>query len=173
MHWVIRRLSYANVIATLALFLAHGGTAYAATGGSFLLGRSNAASLTTTLTNTGASPALTLRPRAGFPPLSTSSAVKSPNLNADLVDGVDSTQIARVSGSTGFIVGDSPNGDATATCPAGTKLTGGGGIAAGPTNLLFVSAPDPTTPATWEAAADPTDEEVIAIAVCYNPKGAV
>jgi hypothetical protein len=99
--------------------------------------------------------------------------VKSPNLNADLLDGVDSTQLALVGGNTGFIVSDAANGDASATCPEGTRLTGGGGVAAGPTNLLFVSAPDPTTTRTWLAAADPADEPVIAVAVCYNPRGEV
>jgi hypothetical protein len=173
MRWILRRLSYANIAATLALFLALGGTAYAANGGSFLLGRSNAASLTTTLTNTGAAPALTLRPRTGFAPLSTTSRVKAPNLNADLLDGVDSTQLALASGSTGFIVGDDPNGDASATCPEGTRLTGGGGVAAGPDNFLFLTAPDPTTTRTWLASAAPAGEEVLAIAICYNPRGTV
>jgi hypothetical protein len=173
MRWILRRLTYANIAATLALFLALGGTAYAANGGSFLLGRNNAASLTTTLTNSGASPALTLRPASGLPPISTSSRVKSPNLNADLLDGVDSSQFALAAGNTGFIVGDGPNGDASATCPAGTRLTGGGGVAAGPDNLLFLSAPDPTTARTWLASAAPTGEDVLAIAICYNPRGAV
>jgi hypothetical protein len=173
MHWIVRRLSYANIAATVALFIVLGGTAYAANGGTFLLGRSNAASLTTTLTNSGASPALTLRPRSGFPPIATSSRVKSPNLNADLVDGVDSSQFALAGGNTGFIVGDGPNGDASATCPVGTRLTGGGGVAAGADNLLFLSAPDPTTVRTWLASAAPAGEEVLAIAICYNPRGAV
>lgn len=173
MHWILRRLSYANIAATLALFIALGGTAYAANGGTFLLGRSNAASLTTTLTNSGASPALTLRPRSGLPPIASSSRVKSPNLNADLLDGVDSSQFALVRGNTGFIVGDGPTGDASATCPAGTRLTGGGGFAAGPDNLLFLSAPDPTTVRTWLASAAPSGEDVLAVAICYNPRGAV
>lgn len=38
-----RRLSYANVTATLALFLALGGTAYSAAGGNFILGQINTA----------------------------------------------------------------------------------------------------------------------------------
>lgn len=174
MKWIIRRLSYANVAATLALFIALGGTAYAANGGSFLLGRNNAASLPTILTSTGASPALILRPQAGQPPMSTSSKLKSPNLNADLLDGVDSTGFARVGGSTGYIVGDDPTGDfAEATCPAGTKLTGGGGIAAGVDNVLYASAPDPSVARSWAASGVPSGEDVVAIAVCYNPKGAV
>jgi hypothetical protein len=174
MRWIIRRLSYANVAATLALFMALGGTAYAATGGAFVLGRNNAASTQTILTSTNTGAALALRPRAGQPPLSTSSNVKSPNLNADLLDGVDSTAFARVGGSTGYIVGEDPNGnDAEATCPAGTKLTGGGAFAAGTDNVLFASAPNPMVSGTWAASAVPSGEDLFAIAVCYNPKGAV
>jgi len=173
MHRILRRLSYANVASTLALFLALGGTAYAANGGSFLLGRNNAASVTSILTDTGASPALTLRPKAGYPPIATSSKVKSPNLNADLIDGLDSTQLARVGGSTGFIVADDEDldGEATATCPAGTRLTGGGGIAGGADNVLWASAPAAVR--TWGAAAVPAGEDLAAYAICYSPTGAV
>ena len=171
MRWIIRRLSYANVAATLALFVALGGTAYAANGGALLLGRSNAASVPTILTNTGAGAALALRPHAGQPPLSTSSAVRSPNLNADLLDGVDSTAFARVGGSTGVIAVEDPTGDATASCPAGTKLTGGGGVANDVDNVLWASAP--IAPGTWGVGGVPSGEDTVAFAICYNPKGAV
>jgi hypothetical protein len=38
--------------------------------------------------------------------------------------------------------------------------------------MLILSAPDPTTTRTWEAVAAPMGEDVFAIAICYNPKGA-
>jgi hypothetical protein len=44
-------LTYANVISTLALFLVLGGTTYAATGGNFILGKSNSASTATQLSS--------------------------------------------------------------------------------------------------------------------------
>ena len=47
--WARSHLSYANVISTLALFLALGGTTYAATGGNFILGQSNTAGTPTKL----------------------------------------------------------------------------------------------------------------------------
>jgi hypothetical protein len=44
-------LSYANVMATVAVFIALGGTTYAATGGNFILGQSNSASSSTQLSS--------------------------------------------------------------------------------------------------------------------------
>ena len=96
------RLSYANVTATLALFVALGGTTYAATGGNFILGRSNSASSTTSLSSSGSGPALSVRNTstgtagsfnvtAGHPPLTVNSGAKVVNLNADKLDGKDSS----------------------------------------------------------------------------------
>jgi hypothetical protein len=45
------RLTYANVISTLALFLVLGGVSYAATGGNFILGQSNSAGAPTKLSS--------------------------------------------------------------------------------------------------------------------------
>ena len=41
-QWIRRHLTFANVV-SLALFVALGGTTYAATGGNFILGKPNAA----------------------------------------------------------------------------------------------------------------------------------
>ena len=65
--------------------------AYAATGGNFLLGKSNSAGKTTTLTNTGKGAPLSLKGRASAPPLTVSSSRKVAKLNADKLDGKDST----------------------------------------------------------------------------------
>jgi hypothetical protein len=86
----------------LSLLVALGGTAVAATGGSFLLGKANSAGTTTTLSNTGKGAALTLRTaRKTTPPLSVSgNKTKIASLNADYVDGLTSSQFQRrVTGS--------------------------------------------------------------------------
>lgn len=174
MHWVMRRVTYANVASTLALFLVLSGTAYAANGGSFLLGRSNTASTTTTLSNTGSSSVLKLTAKSGQRPLTTNSTRTAVNLSADRLDGLDSTAFARSTGKTGYIIGYNEGfGDASATCPSGTQLTGGGGFAAGESNVLWQSAPDLSIPLTWIASATPSDEDLFVVAVCYNPKGSV
>ena len=82
----VKRPAHATVIAYLALFFALGGTAYAATGGTFLLGRSNAATSPTTLTNSAGTP-LALNAKAGYAPLGVNSTTKVGRLNSDLLDG--------------------------------------------------------------------------------------
>jgi hypothetical protein len=91
------RPSHAVVIAYLALFVAATGTATAATGGSFLLGKSNSASHTTVLTNTGTGTALKIKTHSiHTAPLSISgNSTKVAHLNADLLDGLDSTKLQR------------------------------------------------------------------------------
>jgi hypothetical protein len=99
------RITYGNVVATLALFIALGGTTYAATGGNFILGKSNSASSTTSLTapvaakglqvtntSTGAgATALGLNVASGHAPFTVNSGAKVANLNADKLDGLDSS----------------------------------------------------------------------------------
>ena len=99
------RPNHATVIAYLALFIALGGSAYAATGGNFILGHANSANATTSLsapiagkglqltntsTGTGAT-ALGLSVASGHAPFTTNSGTKVTNLNADKLDGIDST----------------------------------------------------------------------------------
>jgi hypothetical protein len=96
-----RKVTYANVVSTLALFLALSGGAYAATGGTFILGRSNTASSLTGLTNSNGI-ALSLKSAAGWRPFSVNgNRVKVPDLNADLVDGLDSTELRGQTGPQG------------------------------------------------------------------------
>jgi hypothetical protein len=100
------RLTYANVISTLALFLVlGGGTTLAATGGNFILGHANSANATTSLsapiagkglqltnTSTGAgATALGLNVASGHAPFTVNSGTKVANLNADKLDGMDAT----------------------------------------------------------------------------------
>jgi hypothetical protein len=128
------------------------GTAYAANGGIFRLGRSNSATAITTLTNTQGT-ALKLSSKAGQPSLRVNRSTKVPSLNSDLLDGVDSGSFARVTtvgsiAGTGFVDdgGTSDPADdaviAVAVCPAGSQVVGGGGSDLTDDGVLFYSAPD-------------------------------
>jgi hypothetical protein len=108
----LRPRSAYDVFGVLALFVALGGTAYAATGGNFILGQGNTASSTSSLTapvagkalqltnpstGSGAS-ALGLTVDASKPPFTTNSSTKVDNLNADRLDGHDSSYFLPVFG---------------------------------------------------------------------------
>ena len=67
--------------------------AYAATGGHFLLGRSNTAGKTSVLKNTGNGPALALKAKPGKPALSVNTGKKVTRLNADKVDGKNAADL--------------------------------------------------------------------------------
>jgi hypothetical protein len=95
----------------LALFLVlSGGVAYAATGGNFILGTPNSANATTglssnvasgptlDLTNTGGQPAASFTGGAGAAPFAVNSTRKVAKLNADRLDGIDSTGFVPSSG---------------------------------------------------------------------------
>lgn len=175
--------------------LAGTGTAAAATGGTFLLGRDNTAAASTVLRNSGTAPNLTLpAARAGQAPLAVSaSSGKVANFNADKLDGVDSAAFALAGGGVGSVEGlgelvdfdgngvpDDLDADgvpdlsvAYAECPAGSKLTGGG-HAAFPAAGAVISAPDGNG---WLVVtfpdADTVPDDVVAVAQCYNPRGPV
>jgi hypothetical protein len=106
MHRQLRsHLTFANVTSLIALFAALGGTTYAATGGNFILGNPNSASSTTSLsaptagkalqvTNTSTAAgatALGLNVASGHSPFTINSGTKVTNLNADKIDGIDSS----------------------------------------------------------------------------------
>ena len=94
---MIRRLSGASGwIVAVVLVLVGSGTAFAASGGTFILGRANSASSQTNLSNVGSGPVLSLSARTGQPPIAvSSSAGKATNLNADKLDGFDGAQFQR------------------------------------------------------------------------------
>ncbi|MCU1672338.1 MAG: hypothetical protein JWN77_451 [Frankiales bacterium] len=100
----------AGLVVGAVIAVAMTGTAYAATGGTFLLGRNNAAGAQTALVNSGAGPVLALSTRSGQVPLAVSAnSGKATNLNADKLDGLDSSLLQR---------------RVTGTCPAGKAVTG-------------------------------------------------
>jgi hypothetical protein len=104
-EWIRSHLTYANVMVTILAFVVLGGMSYAATGGNFILGKSNTASSTSSLsapvagkalnltnTSTGAgATALGLNVAAGHAPFTVNSGAKVANLNADKLDGTDSS----------------------------------------------------------------------------------
>jgi hypothetical protein len=177
-----------------AIVLTGGGAAaYAANGGSLLIGRSNTGSATTTLTNTGGTPLKLNAKSQSYAPLAVNSSKVVTNLNADKLDGITEAQLARAAGKTGNITGTSdwapadPNDPASlpdpstgliigvATCPSGTKLTGGGSDNF-TTGFTFVDAPDTNS---WivmtdaDSAQGDTPADVDSYAVCFNPRGSV
>ncbi len=98
-----RRPGAPLVISLLALVIASTSGAYAATGGTFILGRSNSADSVTKLTGTTGTP-LSLVAPSGKPPLEVSNAVRVPLLNASSVNGYSAQElrtVTRLSASNG------------------------------------------------------------------------
>jgi hypothetical protein len=119
--FVMRRPSHATVVAYLALFVALGGTAAAATGGTFVLGGANAESTEASLSNSTGTP-LALNAPSGHAPLAVNRTVQVNNLNAQYLGGRTATQLGvrrmfsfgashqypRVGGLTWRFVSDAP-----------------------------------------------------------------
>jgi hypothetical protein len=92
----MRLSKHTTVVAYLALFVALGGSAYAAIGGDFILGHANSAGQPTSLKNTGAGAALKLTTNNGTtPPLAVSNDSKIAHLNADQLDGLSAGAFQR------------------------------------------------------------------------------
>lgn len=101
------RPSPAMVVACTSLVLSMGGVGYAATGGTFVLGSANKAANPTSLTskstsgstlvvsNKGGAPAAGFKTQDGAPPFVVNRDTKVDKLNADLLDGVDSSGFVR------------------------------------------------------------------------------
>lgn len=101
------RPSPSLVVSCLALFAALGSAGYAATGGNFVLGHANSAGATSALssgvsngptlrlTNSGGKPAAAFVTGAGKAPFTVNRTAKVANLNADRLDGLDSTGFLR------------------------------------------------------------------------------
>ena len=100
------RLSPTLVVALTALFVALGGPGYAATGGNFVLGNLNSATSQTSLSasgttatglsvtntnNAAGATALALNVPAGHAPMTVNRSTKVVSLNADWLDGLNST----------------------------------------------------------------------------------
>lgn len=173
--------------AVVALVLGTG-TAYAANGGIFRLGKSNSATATTTLTNTRGT-ALQLNSKAGRPSLRVNRSTKVPSLNADLLDGIDSGSFARVTkvgsiSDTGFVDDGGTPADtsddavvAVAVCPTGSQVVGGGGADFTDDGIMFYSEPDGddawVVVSSTAGLTDANAANVEAYARCWNPRANV
>ena len=92
----IKRPSHATVVAYLALSMGLGGTAVAATGGTFILGGVNTENRTAVLHNTNGGSALRLSTsRSATPPFTVSNGTRIPGLNADRLDNLNSSHFQR------------------------------------------------------------------------------
>src|SRR4051812_1331685 len=105
--------------AATVLVLAGNTLALAATGHSFVLGKKNVANKVTTLKRTTAGSALRLKTSSSSSaPLTVNGRGKVGNLNADLLDGLDSSALKNnVRVFTVAIPGSSPVGQFTRTLP--------------------------------------------------------
>jgi len=119
-------LSAAAIVAVGCIAIPTG--AYATNGGSWLLGRSNSETATTTVTSSAGTP-LTLNSGSGTPPLVVNRNIRVTNLNADLLDGLSSGSFARNTAKTGVVNDKNLTDTYGARCPSGTVATGGGGYA--------------------------------------------
>ena len=128
------RPSPAIVISLIALFFAMSGTAVAATGGSFILGKSNTATSVSSLANTKGT-ALSLSSAATAAPLTVSNSVQVPHLNASEVGGIKAGGLVHGGGSvsfgrltqTGFgsaVFIQAPDSNVAATCDLNDPDTG-------------------------------------------------
>jgi hypothetical protein len=98
--WVGRATVFLVGLAViLALLFGVASAALGANGNPFLLGRENAASQVSRLVKHGPGPALKLQVQDGQPPLAVNSDAPVANLNADKVDGEDSSAFLPVNGT--------------------------------------------------------------------------
>ena len=181
------RSSSAFIAGAVVALVVGTGTAYAANGGIFRLGRSNFATATTTLSN-GQGTALKLNSKSGQPSLRVNRSTKVPSLNSDLLDGVSSGSFARVTtvgsvSGTGFVddnQNDDPSDDAVialAVCPTGSQVVGGGGADFTNDGVMVYSEPDGED--AWLVVSstatlnDTNAADVEAYARCWNPRADV
>ncbi|MBV8911046.1 MAG: hypothetical protein JOZ89_09820, partial [Gammaproteobacteria bacterium] len=116
----MRRPSPPLVVATAALFIALSGVAYATTGGTFILGKSNTATSLSSLSNSKGT-ALSLTSKPGTPALNVSNGVQVPNLNASMLGGTPAAGFIHGYGSVnGTGLNSTTAGQETDLGPAGT-----------------------------------------------------
>jgi hypothetical protein len=138
----LKSVGPATVAVTLALIIGAAGFADAATGGNFLLGRTNTDTATSVLTDTTGVP-LSLNAPSGKSPLSVNSTLQVNRLNAQYVGGDSASQLQSTGGVGITAAGaDIPLSDAfvavaaTGPLPAGTYYVSA-------TAQLFTGGTDP------------------------------
>ena len=154
----MRKPSPSMIVALASLFVALSGVGVAATGGNVILGHANSANNRTSLsapvaggkalqvtnndTSSAASTAVGLNVAAGHAPFTVNSGVKVANLNADRLDGFDSSALQRrVSGNctTGTAI-RSIASDGTVTCQNSGTLNGLACRLGGLTGTVFLQS---------------------------------
>lgn len=160
------------------ILAAAAGTAVAATGGTFVLGRSNTATTTTVLANTGGT-ALSLSSPSGRAPLAVSNSVKVARLNADQLDGLDSAALQRrISGtcsgsaltavtSAGAVscrVFQAPLIRTLVVSPGGTPAAGGAALIRALAAITTASVSNP-----WLVHLEPGDYDLGAATLVMRP----
>ena len=122
-----------TVIAAAAMTIGVGGAGYAATGHPFILGQANQANQTSVLKGTVGTP-LSLKAPLGKSPLKVNSSVRVDGLNADQIDGLDSTSFAKAgavvrTSAPVFTPSEGPiNRQARAFCHSDEHAVGGGDV---------------------------------------------
>ena len=134
----MHRPSPATAISLAALVFAMSGTAYAATGGDFILGKANTATVVTSLTNNKGT-ALSLSASSAAPPLKVSNRVQVPSLNASELDGDTSSAFLPASGTAA-------NSSELGGQPASDYMTGTGQIASDTATVASGDTTDVTVP---------------------------
>lgn len=119
---VVKITAPAAFVGVGTLIVSGMGIADAATGGNFILGQKNSAGTTTTLKNPNGTP-LSLKAKAGSPPLAVNTSKLVPKLNANFLNGVSAGQLQRrLSGScTSTGIASVGSGGAT-SCAQGEQI---------------------------------------------------
>jgi hypothetical protein len=134
----MHRPAPATVISLIALVFAMSGTAYAATGGDFILGKANTATKVTSLTNKKGT-ALSLSASPATPPLTVSNSVQVPSLNASELGGDTASAFLPANGTAA-------NSSKLGGQPASDYLTGTGQIAFDTATVASGDTADVTVP---------------------------
>lgn len=157
----MHRPAPATVISLVALVFAMSGTAYAATGGDFILGKANTASSVSSLTNTKGT-ALSLSSSSTTPPLKVSNSVQVPKLNASKLGGQAASAFLGVNGTAANstelggqpasdylgVKGTAANSSELGGQPASDYLTGTGQIAFETETIADGASVDMTLPSS-------------------------
>jgi len=170
----MRRPSPATAISIIALVFAMSGTAVAATGGTFILGKSNTATNVTRLDNSKGT-ALSLSAKSTSPPLTVSNSVQVPKLNASELGGTPASGFLGVNGTAA-------NASELGGTPASGFIHGGGSISDGRLSLLpgadeqLVAAPGNAIVAYCATAGDSLylfgeQQAANELATWWNPGG--
>jgi hypothetical protein len=157
----MHRPSPATVISLVALFFAMSGTAVAATGGDFILGKANTATSVTSLSSTKGT-ALSLSSTSTTPPMTVSNSVQVPKLNASELGGHPASAFLGVNGTaanaselggeppTAFLPegGTAANSSKLGGQPASDYMTGTGQIASDTATVASGTLTDVTVPSS-------------------------